>query len=43
VIRAFGWGVLGFAPPLCCTADEIDLTLDQTLDNPEIRAALGKT
>ncbi len=47
VIRAFGWGVLGYAPPLCCTEDEIDLivartrtVLDRTLDDPDVRAAL---
>jgi len=40
-------GTLGYAPPLCCTADEIDaivartrLTLDQTLEDPDVRAAL---
>jgi adenosylmethionine-8-amino-7-oxononanoate aminotransferase len=47
VIRAFAQGVLGYAPPLCCTADEIDaivertrLVLDQTLDDADVRAAL---
>lgn len=47
VLRAFPQGVLGYAPPLCCTEAEIDaivertlLTLDQTLDDPEVRAAL---
>jgi putrescine---pyruvate transaminase len=47
VIRAFPTGVLGYAPPLCCTADEIDaivertrLTLDQTLEDPDVRQAL---
>lgn len=47
VIRAFAQGVLGFAPPLCCTNEEIDLivertrlTLDQTLEDPDIRAAM---
>jgi len=47
VIRAFGNGVLGYAPPLCCTEAEIDaivertrLTLDQTLEDPDVRAAL---
>lgn len=45
VIRAFGNGVLGYAPPLCCTADDIDaivertrLVLDQTLEDPDVRA-----
>ena len=48
VIRAFGNGVLGYAPPLCCTDAEIDAiiertrrTLDQTLDDPDVRAALA--
>ncbi|EJK81313.1 aspartate aminotransferase family protein [Rhizobium sp. AP16] len=47
VIRAFGNGVLGYAPPLCCTEAEIDAivertakTLDQTLEDPDVRAAL---
>ena len=47
VIRAFGQGVLGYAPPLCCTDSEIDaivertrLTLDQTLADPDVRAAM---
>lgn len=44
IIRAFGSGAIGFAPPLCCTDDEIDAilektkrTLDQTLDDPDVR------
>ena len=48
VFRAFAQGVIGFAPPLCCTEAEIDaivartrLTLDQTLDDPDIRAAMA--
>lgn len=48
VVRAFPQGVFGYAPPLCCTADEIDQivartrkVLDLTLDDPEIRAVLG--
>ncbi len=47
VIRAFTSGTIGYAPPLCCTGDEIDtivertrLTLDQTLADPDVRAAL---
>ncbi|ANL69531.1 aminotransferase family protein (plasmid) [Rhizobium phaseoli] len=47
VIRAFGNGVLGYAPPLCCTETEIDaivertrLTLDETLEDPDVRGAL---
>ncbi|MGR9507411.1 aminotransferase class III-fold pyridoxal phosphate-dependent enzyme [Rhizobium leguminosarum] len=47
VIRAFGNGVLGYAPPLCCTETEIDaivertrITLDETLEDPDVRRAL---
>jgi len=47
VIRSFPQGVLGYAPPLCCTPDEIDAivartrkVLDLTLEDPEIRAVL---
>ncbi|MGG7516715.1 aspartate aminotransferase family protein [Allorhizobium undicola] len=47
VIRAFANGVLGYAPPLCCTDNEIDLivertarTLDQTLEDPDVRRAM---
>ncbi|WP_079213528.1 aspartate aminotransferase family protein [Brucella pituitosa] len=47
VIRAFANGVLGYAPPLCCTDDDIDAiiertrtTLDQTLADEEVRAAM---
>ena len=47
VIRAFANGVLGYAPPLCCTDDDIDgiiertmLTLDQTLEDKDVRAAM---
>ena len=48
VIRAFANGVLGYAPPLCCTDDDIDAilertrkTLDQTLADPDIRHAMA--
>ena len=48
VIRAFANGVLGYAPPLCCTDDEIDgiiertaKTLDQTLEDQDVRAAMA--
>lgn len=48
VIRAFGNGVLGYAPPLCCTPAEIDAivertraTLDETLADPDVRAAMA--
>ena len=47
VIRAFANGVLGYAPPLCCTDQDIDAilertvkTLDQTLEDPDVRKAL---
>ena len=47
VIRAFANGVLGYAPPLCCTDDDIDAilertarTLDQTLEDPDVRRAM---
>jgi len=47
VIRAFGNGVLGYAPPLCCTETEIDaivertrVTLDETLEDPDVRRVL---
>ncbi|MBX4951207.1 aspartate aminotransferase family protein [Rhizobium binae] len=47
VIRAFGNGALGYAPPLCCTETEIDAivertrtTLNQTLEDPDVRRAL---
>jgi putrescine---pyruvate transaminase len=47
VIRAFPTGVLGYAPPLCCTDDDIDAilertvrTLDQTLEDPDVRRAM---
>ncbi|GGF47958.1 aspartate aminotransferase family protein [Aliidongia dinghuensis] len=48
VIRAFAQGVLGYAPPLCCTEGEIDQivertrkTLDETLEDPDVRQALA--
>ncbi|MER8847041.1 aspartate aminotransferase family protein [Mesorhizobium australicum] len=48
IIRAFANGVVGYAPPLCCTDDDIDaivertrLTLDQTLDDADVRQALA--
>ncbi len=47
VVRAFANGVLGYAPPLCCTDADIDAiierterTLDQTLEDPDVRRAL---
>jgi putrescine---pyruvate transaminase len=48
IIRAFAHGVLGYAPPLCCTDSDIDAiiertrrTLDQTLDDPDVHQALA--
>jgi len=48
IIRAFANGVIGYAPPLCCTEAEIDAivertrrTLDQTLADPDVRAAMA--
>jgi putrescine aminotransferase len=48
VLRAFPTGTLGFAPPLCCTAEEIDQivartlrVLDETLADPDVRAAMA--
>ncbi|MBI1220046.1 MAG: aminotransferase class III-fold pyridoxal phosphate-dependent enzyme [Rhodobacteraceae bacterium] len=47
IVRSFAQGIFGYAPPLCCTMDEIDQivertrkVLDLTLDDPEIRAVL---
>ena len=47
VIRAFANGVLGYAPPLCCSDAEIDAivartrtTLDETLKDPDVRQAV---
>ncbi|UCI10661.1 aspartate aminotransferase family protein [Mesorhizobium sp. B1-1-8] len=47
IVRAFAHGVIGYAPPLCCTDGDIDAivertrrTLDQTLDDPDVRRAL---
>lgn len=48
IIRAFGNGVLGYAPPLCCTDGDIEAiidrtrrTLDQTLEDNDIRAMVA--
>lgn len=49
ILRAFTDDVLGFAPPLSCTEDEIDLivervrsTLDTVLDLKEVRAVISE-
>ena len=48
ILRAFNSGALGFAPPLCCTEDEIDRivartrqVLDDTLEDPDVRVAMS--
>ena len=48
VFRAFGDNILGFAPALCYTSADFDLmferlekTLDDVLDEPDVRAALS--
>lgn len=48
IIRAFGNGVLGYAPPLCCTDGDIDAivdrtrkTLDQTLEDRDVRVNMA--
>ena len=50
IVRCFANGVIGFAPALTCTDDEMDvifdrveLTLNQLLDQPDVRAALART
>ncbi|MCW2387325.1 adenosylmethionine-8-amino-7-oxononanoate aminotransferase [Sphingobium sp. B11D3B] len=47
IFRAFGDGIIGFAPPICITVDEVDLlvdrfrqTLDELLTIKEIRDAV---
>lgn len=47
IVRSFAQGILGYAPPLCCTSDEIDAivertrkVLDLTLEDAEIREVL---
>lgn len=47
IFRAFGDGVIGLAPALCCTQDEMELllarlkgTLDRLLEEPDVREAL---
>ncbi|CAH2405282.1 aspartate aminotransferase family protein [Mesorhizobium escarrei] len=49
VVRAFNSGILGYAPPLCCTEDDIDgilertrMTLDQTLEDKDVRASMKR-
>ena len=48
VIRAFANGALGYAPPLCCTEEQIDqivarteIVLNETLADPDVRAAMA--
>ncbi|WDF71524.1 aminotransferase class III-fold pyridoxal phosphate-dependent enzyme [Novosphingobium sp. KACC 22771] len=49
IVRCFANAVIGFAPALICTPEEMDiifdrvqLTLDQLLDQADIRAAIGQ-
>ncbi|HEX2794077.1 MAG TPA: aminotransferase class III-fold pyridoxal phosphate-dependent enzyme [Croceicoccus sp.] len=48
VVRCFPQGVIGFAPALCCSAQEMDViferverSLDQLLEQPDIRRAVS--
>jgi len=48
IFRAFGDGMIGLAPALCCTDGEMDMifarlgkTLDDVLEEPDIRAAVS--
>jgi putrescine aminotransferase len=48
IVRAFANGVLGYAPPLCCSEEDIDrilerteTVLDATLDDPDVRAVMA--
>jgi len=48
IVRCFANAVIGFAPALCCSDDEMDLifdrvgrSLDQLLDQADIRAAIS--
>ncbi|MDE3114286.1 MAG: aspartate aminotransferase family protein [Pseudomonadota bacterium] len=48
IFRAFGEGIIGLAPALCCSDSEMDRifelvgkTLDDLLDDPEVRQALA--
>ena len=48
IVRCFTNAVIGFAPALCCSVDEMDLifariwkSLDQLLEQPNVRAAVG--
>jgi adenosylmethionine-8-amino-7-oxononanoate aminotransferase len=48
IFRAFADNIIGLAPALCCSDEEMDMiftrirtTLDQLLDEPDIRRAVG--
>jgi adenosylmethionine-8-amino-7-oxononanoate aminotransferase len=48
IFRAFGDGILGFAPALCYSASEFEAlferlhrTLDDVLDQPDVRRAIA--
>lgn len=49
IVRSFSDGAVGFAPALCCSRGEMELifervarTLDDLLEEPDIRAAMSK-
>jgi adenosylmethionine-8-amino-7-oxononanoate aminotransferase len=48
IFRAFAENIIGLAPALCCSDNEMDMifsrirkTLDELLDEPDIRSALA--
>lgn len=48
IVRCFANAVIGFAPALCCSVDEMDLiferiwkSLDQLLEQPDVRSAVS--
>jgi adenosylmethionine-8-amino-7-oxononanoate aminotransferase len=48
IVRCFANAVIGFAPALCCSLDEMDMiferverSLDQLLEQPDIRAVVA--
>lgn len=50
IFRAFTDGIIGLAPALCCSDDEMDLiferirrTLDDLLEEPDVRSAIAGT
>jgi adenosylmethionine-8-amino-7-oxononanoate aminotransferase len=50
IFRSFNDGIIGLAPALCCSDDEMDLiferirrTLDSLLEEPDIKSAIAGT